>query len=99
MAILIKKQKQDEIAGATYGCGVGIQNIVPSEVARIEIEKKKKNKVSCIWFGCNKKRHKTNRNKQCRYHTCSSKEEIEVAVDSAMRAMYPQYYGEVILYC
>ena len=94
MADMMRKQKQDEISGATYGCGVGIQNIVPSEVAKIEKEKKKKNNISCIWFGCDKKQHKTNRNKQCKYHTCSSKEEIEAAVDSAMRAMYPQYYGE-----
>ena len=95
MATMMKKQKKDQVQGATYGAGIGLQNIVPSEVAKIEMEKKQRNKVSCVWFGCNVKRHKSNRNKQCRYHTCSSKEEIECAVDKVMRETYPEYYGEL----
>ena len=63
----------------------------------MEMEKKKQNKVSCVWFGCYKKNHKTNRNKQCRYHTCSSKEEIELEVDKVMQDLYPDQYGKLIL--
>ena len=94
MTDLMHKQKRDQIAGATCESGIAIQNIVPSIVSKIEIEKKKQLNVSCVWFGCYNNKHKTSKHKKCRYNTCLSREEIEVKVDKAMRETYPEHYGE-----
>ena len=94
MNAMMKKQREDAVSGATYGAGIALQNIVPSEVATIELKKKKDNNVRCIWFGCDKKNHKSNRSKQCRYNTYKTKEEIEGAVDRRMRELYPDCYGK-----
>ena len=91
---LMKKQKKESVRGATYGSGIALQSMVPSEVAKLETQKKKDENVQCVWFGCYAKNHKTNKSKNCRYNTCSSKEDIEREIDLAMRTSYPSFYGE-----
>ena len=97
MQEMMKKQKLDEIRGATYKSGVALLDLVPSAVSKLEEEKKDKENINCKLLGCNEeKKHKSNRSKNCRYHTCSSAGELRAAVDKTMRQMYPQHYGEFI---
>ena len=93
---MMNKQRKDIVSGATYGSGIALQSIVPSVVASIENKKKKDNKIECIWFGCDVKKHKSNRSKQCRYYTYKTKEAIE-GVDQRIREVYPEHYGKFIV--
>ena len=68
--------------------------MVPSKVAKLESDRKKEQNIKYIWFGCYAKNHKTDRNKNCKYHTCESREKIENEIDIAMRNLYPSFYGE-----
>lgn len=100
MKEMMKKQKLDEIRGATYQSGVALLDLVPSEVSKLEEEKKERGNISCKLLGCNdEKKHKSNRSKKCRYHTCVSAQELRAAVDATMRRMYPQHYGELFYNC
>ena len=90
---LIQKQIADKKRGSTYGCGVALVDLVPEGVRKEEMAIKTMLECKCELFGCYGSAHKTKTSKRCKYHTCSSQDEVDTAMYSFLRHKYPKYYN------
>lgn len=95
---LIKKQIEDAKRGATYRSGMAVEDIIPVQVVRFENEMRERKEVKCKLHGCRGKSHSSNRSKQCTYHGCKTKAELRSKMDSVLRNLYPDHYGESRLF-
>ena len=98
MKDLLNKQMKDAARGATYRPGIGVEDRIPSSVKVKEKELRKQGAVRCKMFGCHGKNHRTNKSKHCTYHSIIRNSDITIAMENRLRALYPEDYGEFIVF-
>ena len=92
----MKKLKKDCERGATYGSGIGFDTItIPPDVKKMDREKKDEQEVKCKLAGCYKKDHVRRNNKACTYYKVPQVE-LESAINSKLKELYPSSYGKCI---
>ena len=90
-----EKVMRDIKRGSTYGAGVAIETNekLPFEVTKMEEQKKKLKSQICPFPGCLGRNHTTTKSRECKYHACTGREELDKEIETYLHETYPDYFG------
>ena len=92
---LMEQQRKDIKRGVTYKSGCAIDSNDASDYIRTaEIKKKELLRVTCPFYGCFERNHKTTAAKNCRYYGLKNLGQLNTTINDYLANLYPENYGE-----
>ena len=93
----MEQQRKDIRRGATYKSGCAIDsNDALDYIRTAEMIKKDILRVTCPFYGCFERGHKTAAAKSCRYNGIKNLAQLNSSINDYLEKKYPENYGE---YC
>ena len=92
---LMGQQRKDIKRGVTYKSGYAIDsNNAPDCIRIAEMKKNEQFRVTCPFYGCFARGHKTTGAKNCRYHDLKNLGKLNTTINDYLANLYPENYGE-----
>ena len=92
---LMEQQRKDIKRGVTYKSGCAIDsNDAPYYIRIAEMKKKEILRVTCPFYGCFERGHKTIADKSCRYNGIKNLVQLNSSINNYLEKIYPENYGE-----